>query len=131
MGLQVGDPIPCSYDSEAAYNQHVKPLVEQIVALCNEHDIAIDINATFSRVMESDDNGFNEEAACGGAGCNAGMHSMALSIGTGFIKALIAAERRGDAGINDPRVMIALLMSVCDAVQSSRKEQLAGVAIFA
>lgn len=130
MGLQIGDPIPCSYDSEAAYEQHVKPLIEQITALCNEHDIAIDINVTYSRTMESDDGGFNEAAACGGAGCNAAMHSMALSIGTAFTKALVAHDRDDKSAINDPRTLMAMLMATCQAVQDSRKEQLAGVAIF-
>lgn len=90
--------VPMKHDVSEVFNAEVMPLLDQIFALADQHNIPLMVMATLSRSIGEEEGGFHEEASNMLRSSCAGMHSHGLMIAAGFAQGLsgdsnIAADR--------------------------------------
>jgi UDP-glucose 6-dehydrogenase len=127
MTLKVGDTVPVSFNNTAAYKEHVLPLINQLKAAADEHDIALTVIATTQREREQKDKGFVEEANTHVTSVNLQMHSSTVAI---FMIALQESSRNANEASSTTQLLAESMMKGIQVVEQMTQETFKGTCKF-
>lgn len=110
-----GAKIPASFDHTAAFEEHIKPLLQELEAACLKHGVALSYSITHARSLFEKD---HDQMRMTSEGCVGNVYaSMHDARGLTFSTASILLERFPHATANPP--MFTQLMSEIPRVISN------------